>query len=38
MAVHEQVREAKLLPVVAIIFVCAAVILVSSYLIENYLF
>lgn len=38
MAEHEQVREAKLLPVVGVILVCAVVILVSSYFIGNALF
>jgi len=38
MAVHEQEREAKLLPVVSAIFVCAAVILIASYFIGNAMF
>lgn len=38
MSVHEQEREAKLLPVVSTILVCYVVIMGSSYLIGNYLF
>lgn len=38
MSVHEQNREAKLLPVVGAIFVCAIVILIGSYFIGNYVF
>jgi hypothetical protein len=38
MAVHEQNREAKLLPVMGVILVCTVVILVSSYFIGNYVF
>jgi hypothetical protein len=38
MTVHEQEREAKLLPVVGAIFVCAVVILVASYFIGNAMF
>lgn len=38
MSVHEQEREAKLLPVVTTIFACYVVIMVSSYFIGNYLF
>ncbi len=38
MAAHEQEREARLLPVVAAIFACGFVIMVSSYFIGNYLF
>jgi len=38
MAVHEQEREAKLLPVVTTIFVCSVVIIVGSYFIGNAMF
>lgn len=38
MSMPEQEREAKLLPVVGVIAICAAVILVVSYFIGNYLF
>lgn len=38
MSVHEQKREEKLLAVLGIIFVCAVVKMVSSYLIGNYVF
>ena len=36
MSVHEQEREAKLLPVVSAIVGCYVVIMLGSYLIGNY--
>ena len=38
MSIHEQERDAKLLPVAGVIFACYVVIMVSSYFIGNYLF
>jgi hypothetical protein len=38
MSAYEQEREAKLLPVVLTIVGCYVVIMVSSYIIGNYLF
>lgn len=38
MAAHEQVRDAKLMPVVNVILASYVVIMVCSYLIGNYVF
>ena len=35
---HEQVRDAKLLPVVGVILGCYVVIMLGSYFIGNYVF
>ncbi len=38
MSIHEQNRDAKLLPVASVIFACYIVIMTCSYFIGNYLF